>query len=92
MKGLTRLNGCQNRRYACEFRVEIARIGGTGDLRLEWGLNSLVVDIVPVDISEERLAHDFLGIRRSTSETLIWFSGQELLEDCYGVSRHVDWI
>lgn len=89
---LTRLYRCQNRRHARKFRVEIAGIGGTRNLRLEWWLNSLVIDIVPVDISEKGLAHDFLCVSWSTSQALVRFSGQELLEDRDRVSRHVDWV
>lgn len=51
-----------------------------------------MVNIVPVDVSEEWLAHDFLGIGWSASKSLIRLSGQQLLEDRDGISRHVNWV
>lgn len=71
----------QNRRNTREFRVEIARIRGAGNLRLEWWLDSLVVHVIPIDISEEWLAHNFLSVSGSASETLIGLSGKQLLKD-----------
>ena len=78
---LTRLYRCQNRCDARKLRIKIAGICGTGDLRLERWVDSLVIDIIPVDVSEEWLAHDFLCISRSTSKTLVGFSREKLLQD-----------
>lgn len=79
MKKLTGLDWSQDWCNTGELGIEIAGIRSTGDLRLERRLDSFVVDIVPVDISEERLAHDFLCISWSASKTLVGFSGEELL-------------
>lgn len=51
-----------------------------------------MVEIFPVHVSEEWLAHDFLSIRWSTSKTLLWLARQELLQNGYRVAGHVNWI
>lgn len=51
-----------------------------------------MVDVVPVDVSEESMAHDFLRVCDSGAQSYFWFTGEEFLEDRDGVARHVDWI
>lgn len=51
-----------------------------------------MVDIVPVDVPEERVRHDLLSIRRARSKTQLWLTSEQFLEDGDGVSRHMDWI
>lgn len=89
---LTRLNWCENGSNARKLRVKVARIRGALDLRHERWLHPLVVNVIPVNVAEEGLVHDFLGIRRSTSKTLIRLSGEELLQNRHRIPRHVDRI
>lgn len=51
-----------------------------------------MINIIPIDIPKERLVHDLLCIRRSTSQTLIRLASEEFLEDGHGVAWHVDWV
>lgn len=66
-----RLYRREHRRDTRKLGIEVARIRRTLDGRLEWWSDSLVVDVVPIDVSEKWLAHDFLGIGWSTSQTLV---------------------
>lgn len=86
----TRLDWCEYWRDTCELRVEIACIRGVLDSWQEWWLYSLVVDIIPVDISEEGLAHHFLRICRAAPQSLIRLAGQEFLQNGHGIPGHVD--
>ena len=76
---LTRLHRRQNRRNTRELAIEITRISSTRDLGLEWRLDPLMVDIIPIDVPEERLAHNFLSVGRSTAQSLVGLTGQQLL-------------
>lgn len=87
---LTRLHRRKDWCNTCELGVEIACIRRIGDLRLERWLDSLVIDVVPIDVSEERLAHDFLCIGRTASKTLIRLPSEKLLQDGDRVARHVN--
>lgn len=87
---LTRLHWSQ---YWCntrELRIEVAGIRSAGDLRLEWWLDSLMVDVIPIDVSKKWLAHDFLCIGWSASKTLFRFPSEQLLQDRNRISRHVN--
>ena len=77
----TGLNRRQHRCHTCKFRVKIAGIGRAGNLRRKGRSNLLVSDVVPVDVTEEGVAHDFLRIRRARPESQFRFSHQKLLED-----------
>lgn len=49
-----------------------------------------MIDIVPVDVPEERLAHDLLRIGRAASQSLVRFTDEQLLQDRNRVPRHVN--
>lgn len=49
-----------------------------------------MVDVIPVDLLEEGLVHDLLGIRWTTTKTSFGLAGEELLQYGDGVARHVD--
>lgn len=88
----TRLHRSQDRSHARELGVEIASVRRVGDLRDEWRRNPLVIHIVPVDVGEERVAHDLLGIRWTRAKTLLGLPSQQPLENRDGVARHVNGI
>ena len=62
---LTRLNRSKHRCNAGKFRVEVTRIRRVLDLGLERRWDFLVANVVPIDIPKERMAHNFLRVRRS---------------------------
>lgn len=82
----------KNRGDTGELRVEVAGIGGVADGRQEWWGHTLVVDVVPVDVPEESMRHDFLGIRWSRTKTQLRLTGEQLLKDRNRVARHVNWV
>lgn len=47
-----------------------------------------MVHVVPVDVAEEGVIHDFLGVSRSTAKTVVRLAGQELLKDRHRVPWH----
>lgn len=51
-----------------------------------------MVDVVPVNVPEERMRHDLLRIRRPRPKPQLRLPGEQLLEDRNRVSRHVDRI
>lgn len=69
--GLTGLNWGQNRGDAGKLGVEVTGISWVLDLRHKGWCHSLVVDIIPVNIAEEWLAHHLLGISWAASESLV---------------------
>lgn len=87
---LTRLNWGQNRGNTGKLGIEVAGIRWVLDRRHERRLHPLVVDVVPVDVTEERLAHHLLCISWAASESLIWLTSEQLLKNGDGVPRHVD--
>src|SRR6266480_5933124 len=89
---LTRLNRRKHRCHARKLLVEITRIGRTGDLRNEWGRDPLMVNILPIDVAEERLRHDFLGIGRSGTETQLGLAGEQFLENRDRIAWHVNGV
>ncbi len=51
-----------------------------------------MVDIVPIDVPEKRMAHDLLGVGDAGAEADLGFARQEFLQDGDGVARHVDGV
>jgi hypothetical protein len=51
-----------------------------------------VVDVIPVNIPEESMRHDFLSVRRTGSKSQIGLAGEELLENGYRVAGHMDGV
>jgi hypothetical protein len=51
-----------------------------------------VVDVIPVDVPEESVGHDFLGVGRSRSKSHFRLAGEQLLEDGHGVAGHVNGV
>lgn len=51
-----------------------------------------MVDIVPVDVAEESMGHNLLGIGRARAQSQLWFASQQLLQDRDRIARHVDGI
>ena len=65
------------REYRCntgELRVEIVCIRGVCHFWYERRLHSFVVDIIPDQIIEERVAHDLLGSRGTLPKSFFWLS------------------
>ena len=89
---LTRLNGGQHGRDTGELRIEVAGISSAANLRQERRLDPLVVDVIPVNLLEEGLIHDLLGIRWTATKAGFRLAGEELLQDGDGVARHVDGV
>ena len=88
----TRLDRRKHGRHACKFLIEIARIGRTADLRDERCRDALMVHIVPVDVAEKGLGHDFLGVGWAGPETYLGLAGEQFLEYGDRVARHMDWV
>ena len=86
----TRLHRREDRSDARELGIKIARVGGTLDLRLKGRGDLLVPNVVPVDVAEEGVAHDFLRVRRARPQPQLGLPHQELLEDRDRIPRHVD--
>jgi hypothetical protein len=82
----------EHRRNTCKLRIEIARIRRARNSRDKGRRHPLVVDIVPVDVPEEGVGHDFLGVRGPGAEAHFGFAGEEFLQDGDGVARHVDGV
>jgi hypothetical protein len=51
-----------------------------------------VVYVVPVDVSEEGVAHDFLGVCRARAEPEFGLAREQFLEDGDGVAGHVNGV
>lgn len=51
-----------------------------------------MVNIIPVNIPEERLIHDLLSICRAATQTRLRLTSEELLEDGDRVAWHMDWV
>ena len=49
-----------------------------------------MVDIVPVDVSEESMGHNLLGIRRSRAQSQFRLTGEQFLENGNRVAGHMD--
>lgn len=70
------LHGGEDGSYACEFRVEVARVRRACDLRDKRCGDSLVVDVVPIDVLEEGMRHDFLSIGWAGAKTHFGFASK----------------
>ena len=68
-------------RHARELAVEVAGIGSVLDRRHERRRDAFVVDIVPVDSSEEGMAHDLLSVSRSATQSKLWLTREQLLQN-----------
>lgn len=66
---LTRLHRSKHWGDARELGIEVARVRSARDLRNEGCRNPLVIDIVPVDVPEESVAHNLLRIGRARSDS-----------------------
>jgi len=88
----TRLHGRKHGSNARKLGVEVTRVGGALDARQERRLHALVVDVVPVDVAEEGLAHDLLRVRRPAAQPLVRLARQQLLQDRDAVARHRDGV
>ena len=75
-RSLTRLHRRQDRSDTGELLVEIAGISGAADCGDEWRRDPLVVDVIPVDVAEESMGHDFLGIGGTRTETQLRLTSQ----------------
>lgn len=82
----------QNRRNTCKFAIKITRIRRALDGRQERCRNLLVINVIPIDVLEESMAHDFLSVGWAATEALVWFTREEFLEDGDAVAGHVDWV
>lgn len=49
-----------------------------------------MVDVIPVDVSEECMRHDFLGIRWSRAQSQFRLASEQLLKNRNRVTGHVD--
>jgi hypothetical protein len=61
-----------------EFLVEVARVGGVSDGGEVRRGNTLVVDVVEIDILEEKMALDLLGVRLACAKTAGGVAGEQL--------------
>lgn len=75
-KGRTALYRRQDRRDTREFLVEIARVGPILDDGLEWWLDPLLIDVLPINILEESMAHNFLCVGGAGAEPQLWLAGK----------------
>lgn len=65
------LTGLDRSKHGCnagKFRVKVARIRRILDFWLERRWDFLIPNVVPVNISKESMAHDFLRICRSRAK------------------------
>ena len=51
-----------------------------------------MIDIIPVDVPEEGVAHDLLGVGDAGAEADLGFAGEQFLQDGDRVARHVDGV
>ena len=80
---LTGLNRSKHRCNARKLRVKVARISRVFDFWLERRWNFFIANVVPVDVPEECVAHNFLRICRSRAQPQLWLSHQQLLKYRY---------
>src|SRR3989338_798578 len=72
-----------------ELRIEISSVGKGGEMRFERGLDAAMIEIFPVDGSEEGVLHDSLGIVFAVSESLGRVPVDQTTEQVFGFSRKV---
>lgn len=92
MAKLTRLDRGQDWSHTGELGIEVARIRRALDLGHERRVDALVVDVLPVDVPKERLAHHLLCVGWAAAQTLVGLPRQQLLQNRHRVPRHVDRI
>ncbi len=51
-----------------------------------------MVDVVPVDVAEESVRHNLLGIRGARSQSQFGLAGQQLLQNRNRIAGHVNWV
>lgn len=51
-----------------------------------------MVDVIPVDVPEECMGHDFLGIGRTRAQSQLGLTSKQFLQDRDRVAGHVDGI
>lgn len=77
-----------------ELRVEVARVGVWGNLRLKRWHDFLVIQVIPVDAGEERVRHDLLDVVHAASKAPLWVLLQKSAQQRFGfvgnVSRELD--
>lgn len=86
------MHGRKIRLHAGKLRVEIASVSLALNARHERRRDALMINIVPIDIPEKSVRHDFLGVGGAAAETQLGFAGEKLLQDRDAVARHVDWV
>ena len=87
-----RVHRRQHRRNTRKLAIKVARIRRILNLRQERRRQLLRIDLLPIDIPEEGVAHDFLGICRAAAQAICGFASEEFLEDGDGVVGHVDGV
>lgn len=75
-----------------ELCIEVARIGRVANSGQEGRGNAFMVDVVPVDVAEECMGHDFLSIRGTGAQSQLRLTSEKFLKDGNGVSRHMNRI
>lgn len=86
----TGLHRRQDRRNARKLAVEITRICCARNDRDHGRRDPFMINIIPVDILEESLAHDLLGVGGTRPKTLVRIARQKLLQDGDRIAGHVD--
>lgn len=84
------MHGRKIRLHAGKLRVEIASVRLALHARHERRRDALMINIVPIDVPEESVRHDFLGVSGAAAKAQLRFAGEELLQDRDAVARHVD--
>lgn len=51
-----------------------------------------MINVVPINVAEERMTHDLLSISRPTTQAKLWFPSEKLLKNGNGVARHMNRI
>ena len=74
-----RVDGSKHWSDACEFGIEIGCVSCRFNSWFVWWGNSLVIDIIPVDVLKERMGHDLFRISRTRAKTMFGFSCEELM-------------
>ena len=81
MRKLTRLHRRQHRRNTSELSVEIARVSRACDLWDKGRRDALVVNIVPINVPKECVAHNLLGVGWARAKSELGLASQQLLEN-----------
>lgn len=77
------VDGGKRRLLARKLLVEVGRVGRVADRGEVWGRDALVVHVVEVDVGEELVALDLLGVGLTCTEAAKRVASQKLaLENC----------